>query len=477
MFPKPFKIFIILVVLLGCTMIIADVAMDVMVLNETSLAAETQELQGIQGASITATEVQVSKATQRGKKDQAKTLDSLMKEQIQCYTIINGALEVQRTYYTAYKGGKEGQIKKSLSDLNSSIPKAQNAFKKLQKITERKISLIKSTTGDVAAINVEKASLASWAAAVKALSTKPMTEDEVAKRNDSIEEQSSIAIKTAHNMARFTDPASLSEEQKKNLKINVVDKGEEVIKNLGDVIKVLPQLMLSMVQGASVGMKMANDAMGSYSDMGKMMHDATYNQGFFNKGNMSKYQRSLDGVGKRINGFLGYYTPFIQTVGDKVGSPVSVSPSKGSSGEGDEIVFVDPEGRYILVGDSKEYSQILIDRLATKMRSCGDVQMMVIFEYTDAYREAFLKGLKKKNPQAAAQLSSVAIEYCFVRLSKYHRFERFAVIERNFQDAKGRELLHVQYPATETEEIIRKSPMEKAMRLAVKISKNSGGAI
>ncbi len=78
---------------------------------------------------------------------------------------------------------------------------------------------------------------------------------------------------------------------------------------------------------------------------------------------------------------------------------------------------------------------------------------------------------------AAAQLSSVAIEYCFVRLSKYHRFEQFAVIERNFQDVNGRELLHVQYPATETEEIIRKSPMEKAMRLAVKISKNSGGAI
>ncbi len=78
---------------------------------------------------------------------------------------------------------------------------------------------------------------------------------------------------------------------------------------------------------------------------------------------------------------------------------------------------------------------------------------------------------------AAAQLSSVAVEYCFVRLSDYHRFERFAVIERNFQDAKGRELLHVEYPATETEGIIRKSPMEKAMSLAVKISKNSGGAI
>ena len=471
MFPKPFKIFVLLLLLVGCSVIVADMDRSVVVLNETSIAAETQELQGIQGASITATEIQVSKATQGGKKDQAKTLDSLMKEQIRCYSIINGALETQRTYYTAYKGGNEGEIKKSLSNLNAAIPKAQEAFKKLQSLTDQKISLIKSTTGDVAAINVEKASLASWAAAVKALSTKPMTEDEVTKRNDAIGEQSSIAIKTAHNMARFTDPGSLSEEQKKNLKINVVDKGEEVIKNLGDVIKVLPQLMLSMVQGASVGMKMANDALGSYSDMGKMMHDASYNQGFFSKGNMDKYQRSLDGVGKRINGFLGYYTPFIQTVGDKVGSPVSVSSSKGSAGEGDDIVFVDPDGRYILVGESQEYSQVLLDRLVTKRRGDGDIQMMVIFEYTDAYREAFLKSLKAKNPQAAAQLSSVAIEYCFVRLSEYHRFERFAVIERNFQDAKGRELLHVKYPATETEEIIRKSPMEKAMRLAVKISK------
>lgn len=469
MFPKPLKVFLMLVFLLGCSMIIADMAMNVMVLNETSIAAETQELQGIQGASITATEIQVSKATQKGKKEQAKTLDSLMKEQIRCYSIINGALESQRTYYSACKDGKERQIKKSLSDLNKAIPRANNAFKKLKSITSKKISLIKSSTGDVAAINVEKASLASWAAAVKALSTKPMTEAEVTKRNDEIGEQSSIAIKTAHNMARFTDPATLSDEQKKNLKINVVDKGEEVIKNLGDVIKVLPQLMLSMVEGAVVGMKMANDALGSYSDMGKMLHDATYNQGFFNKGNMDKYQKSLDGVGKRINGFLGYYTPFIQTMGEKVGSPVSMASSRGSGQ--DDIVFVDPEGRYILVGESKEYSQVLLDRLATKRRKNGDIQMMVIFEYTEAYREAFLKNLKRKNPQAASQLSSVAIEYCFVKLSEYHKFDKFAVIERSFQDGQGRELLHAEYPATEMEEIVRKSPMDKARRLSVKILK------
>jgi hypothetical protein len=200
-----------------------------------------------------------------------------------------------------------------------------------------------------------------------------------------------------------------------------------------------------------------------------MAHDLTYNQGFFTKENMDKFQRSLDGVGKRINGFLGYYTPFVQTVGEKVGSPLSVS-SRGSAAQAD-VVFVDPDGRYVLVGDNEDYSQILIDRLATKERNGGDIQMMVIYEYTDAYKRAFLDTLKKKHPQVASQLSSVAIEYCFVRLSKFSRFKKYAVIESNFQDAKGRELLHLEYPALEMEEIVRNSPMDKARILALKLLK------
>ncbi len=56
--------------------------------------------------------------------------DISLKEQIQCYTAINGALEIQRTYYTAYKAGKEGRIKKPSQISTSRYPKLKMPLKK-----------------------------------------------------------------------------------------------------------------------------------------------------------------------------------------------------------------------------------------------------------------------------------------------------------------------------------------------------------
>jgi hypothetical protein len=274
-------------------------------------------------------------------------------------------------------------------------------------------------------------------------------------------------------MARYVDPDTLTATQKKNLDVNVVSKGEVVIKNLGDVLNVLPKLLLSMVQGTVVGMQLTNDVMRAYQgkSLEQMMHDASYGQGFFSKENMNSYQKALDSVGMQIQGFLGYYAPFIETVGEKTGRAVSVSGTKSSSSAGADMIFVDPEGRYLLVGSSKEYSQVLMDRLSTKKRSDDDIQVMIVYEYTPEYKQAFLESLRKQNGQIASQLSSVAFEFCFLKLNEYYGYRRYAVIERNFQNAARQQILHLKYPATDYVEIERNSIMDNARKIALTLVK------
>lgn len=457
-----------IVVLLLAAYVVAQ-SLDVLSLNEVAMNTHSQELEGIQGATITATEVQVTKAVKRGKNKDAQTLDSLMKKQMECFKIINTALGAQQSYYSAQTGKDTEKAKTALSSLRTSIPKARSALETLRGLTHKKIELIRASTGDIGAINIENATFDSWAAAVRSLSTDLLTEKQVTEKNQIIAENSSIAIRTAHNMATYVDTNELTDSQKRNLDVNVVSKGEAVIKNLGDVLNVLPKLLASMAQGAAVSMKMTDDALKAYrgKSLEQMMHDASYGQGFFNKENMSVYQKALDSVGMQIQGFLGYYAPFIETVGQKVGRSASVSGTSGASSKGADMVFVDPQGRYLLVGSSKEYSQVLLDRIATKKRPDGDLQMMLVFEYTPEYKKAFLQ----ENKQAASQLQTLAYEFRFLKLSEYHAYRRYATIERNFQDASNREILHLELPATENVPIERNSLMEKARDIALTLIK------
>lgn len=457
-----------ILVLLLAAYVVAQ-SLDVLSLNEVAMNTHSQELEGIQGATITATEVQVTKAVQRGKNKDAQTLDSLMKRQMECFKTINVALGAQQSYYSAQSGKDTAKAKAALASLRNAIPKAQGALETLKGVTQKKIELIRASTGDIGAINVENATYNSWAAAVRSLTTELLTEKQVTDKNKIIAENSSIAIRTAHNMATYVDTSALTDAQKRNLDVNVVSKGEAVIKNLGDVLNVLPKLLASMAQGAAVGMKMTDDALKAYrgKSMEQMMHDASYGQGFFNKENMSVYQKALDSVGLQIQGFLGYYAPFIETVGEKVGRKAIVSGTSGASSKGAEMIFVDPQGRYLLVGSSKEYSQVLLDRIATKKRPDGDIQMMLVLEYTPEYKKAFLQ----ENKQAASQLQTLAYEFRFLKLSEYHAYRRYATIERNFQDANNKQILHVKLPATESLAIERNSLMEKARDIALTLIK------
>lgn len=279
--------------------VIAQMAYDVLALNETAMSTESQELQGIQGADETTMVVQKTKMNKSGAagKKAAGSLDAIHKQKLQQYKVINGALDTQKKLYAAQRDNDSSATRLSAS-LKKEIPQAKDALKKLRKLTDDEVGLIKSTTKDAQAIKVAEASYASWKSAVDNLKEQPLTDNEMKTRNAAIRKNSDIAITNAHEQAKQVKSDELAPEDKNLLKTNVVANARNIFSNLEQIMNQMQSMMKSLSGGAGPGGIDMNAIQGLAG--------------------------SFEGMAKQMQGFLGNFGPFAQTVGSLVGETVSV---------------------------------------------------------------------------------------------------------------------------------------------------------
>ena len=286
-------------IILCAGIVIAQMSLDVLALNETSVSAESQELQGIQGADETTMVVQKTKMNKSGAagKKSAVSLDGIHKQKLQQYGVINGALNTQQKLYAAQRANDSSASSLSAS-LKKGIPQAKEALKKLRKLTDDEVALIKSSTKDAQAIKVAEATYASWKSAVDNLKEQPLTDSEMKARDSAIRKNSDVAITNAHEQAKQVKSDELAPEDKSLLKTNVVGNARNIFSNLEQIMGQMQSAMKSLSGGAGAGgidMKALQGLSGSF-----------------------------EGVAKQMQGFLGNFGPFAQTVGSLVGETISI---------------------------------------------------------------------------------------------------------------------------------------------------------
>ena len=284
--------------LLGAAVVAAQMALDALALNETSVAAESQELQGVQGADETTMVVQKTKMRKSGAegKKASATMDEIHKNKLPQYRTINGALEIQKKLYSAQRENSP-QAKSLAASLKQEIPKAREALKTLRSLTDQEVALINSTTRDAKAIKVAESSYASWKSAVDHLKEAPLTDGELKARNSGIRANSEAAVSNAHDQAREVKPDDLAPEDKGVLKTNVVAGAADIFSNLQNIISDMQTIMnaLGGVKGGGIDINALQGLSGA-----------------------------MQGVARNMQGFLGVYGPFAQTVGGLVGEKVLV---------------------------------------------------------------------------------------------------------------------------------------------------------
>ena len=288
---------------LMCGLLIADMDKSVSVQNETSLAAESQELQGIQGADETNMVVQKTKMNKSGAAGQkaARSMDKIHKDKLSHYAVINGALQTQKDLYGAHREGQDSKIASLSTKLKKEIPQAQASLKKLRALTDEEVSLIKATTKDAQAIKGSEACYASWKSAVDALKDQPLTASELKARNEGIRKNSDVAIDNAHSQAKSIKSEDLAEEDKALLKKNVVGGAKNVFAGMESIMSSMQSIMQGFI--------------GQMQKGGMPNMDASALQGI---------QGMFEGIGKQMQGFMQGFGPFAQTVGGLVGEKVSV---------------------------------------------------------------------------------------------------------------------------------------------------------
>jgi len=285
--------------LLGAGIVIAQMALDALALNETSVAAESQELQGVQGADETTMVVQKTKMQKSGAsgKKASASMDEIHKKKLPQYRVINGALDTQKKLYAAQRENSPRASGFSAA-LKKEIPQAKDSLKKLRALTDQEVALIKSTTKDAQAIKVAEASYASWKSAVDHLKEQPLTEKELKARNQGIQKNSEIAVLNAHDQAKTVKSEELAPEDKNLLKSNVVGGAKNIFSNIQQIMSDMQSVM---------------NAFGGLSGTTGLNVNALQGLG-----------GAFQGVAKQMQGFLGNYGPFAQTVGALVGERVSV---------------------------------------------------------------------------------------------------------------------------------------------------------
>lgn len=297
------KVLCVIFLAMFCTVVIADPATDVLVQNEMSIAAEAQELQGIQGAGETSMVAQKTKARKSGKQGEktAQSLDKIQKDKLPQYKVINGAFKTQQDLYAARGQENDAEASSLSAKLKKEIPQAKEALKKLEKLTAEEVSIIKKTTKDANAIKTAEATYSGWKSVVDALKEDALTEKELQSRRKAIQVASKEAVEGAHAQAKDLNPKDLAAEDKKILKNNVVGGAKNVFAELESI----------MSNMASVMQKFA----GEMQKGGMPQMDVNSLKGL---------QTAFEEIGKGMQEFMGSYGPFAQTVASLVGEEITI---------------------------------------------------------------------------------------------------------------------------------------------------------
>lgn len=457
-----------ILVLLFAALVIA-VAREAVVASQVSSVAAFHELQGIQGADTTQNVAQQKKAKKSGKVAEAKELDEIRRQKVALFKVIATAQETQRLYYQANEKGQDASNLRG--ELEKQIPEARSALETLKALTDKEVALLQAIGGDESAIYVAKSFYTAMETTVKSLQLEELDESQMALLEKNIRVEGQNAIATAHHMARKLETNELDSDEKDTLDKEVVVPGEKAVKGLGDVLSNLPQIIWASLQGLSESTNLVNRAMDRYGSsqngLEQMMHDLTYNQGMFNRKNMSQHQQRMDAIGAGVHQFLGTYSPFIKTVGERIGK----STDTDAMGYGDDIIirFADSKGRLYIV-EEDDNMRVIVDKMLTRWDSDEhEVRTMVIYEYNDMGVERVVEDFKRFASDAERYVREARIIY----IHKGYRpgIWKSFLYEINFQDENGRQLYHYssqQVPAGEY--IHRKSWDSKILETVMVIS-------
>lgn len=297
------KVLCVIFLAMFCTIVIADPATDVLVQNEMSIAAEAQELQGIQGAAETSTIAQKTKIRKSGKQGEksAQSLEKIQKDKLPQYKVINGAFQTQQDLYAARGQGNDAQASSLSAKLRKEIPQAKEALKKLEKLTAEEVSIIKKTTRDANAIKTAEATYSGWKSVVDALKEEPLTDQELQSRRNAIQTASKEAVEGAHDQAKALNSKDLADEDRKILKNNVVGGAKNVFAGMESIMSNMASVMQKFV--------------GEMQKGGMPQMDANSIKGL---------QSAFEEIGKGMQEFMGSYGPFAQTVASLVGEEITV---------------------------------------------------------------------------------------------------------------------------------------------------------
>ncbi|MDR2527950.1 MAG: hypothetical protein LBD04_02885 [Synergistaceae bacterium] len=444
---------VVLLLLLFAALVVAT-AREAVVASNVSNTAAFHELSGIQGADTTQNVAQQKKVMDAGKEAEAKELAEIRQKKVGHFRVISAAQEAQNNYYKANTEG--GDISARRAELEQRIPEARGSLEEVRLLTDREVAILEELGNSEAAISIARSFYKALETTVNTLQVEDLTEQQMEEREKNIRIAGNSAIATAHNMARGFRQNDMNEEEKTTLDKDVVEPGEKAVKGLGSVLTNMPQIIWASFQGLSESYNVATQALKSYQNaqggLGQMLHDLSYNQGMFSRGNMSAYQKRLDAFSAGVQQFLGTYSPFVKTVGQSIGRQANLD----AMGYGENVVirFADAYSRLYVVSEN-DHMRVLVDKTRTQWGD-GDheVRTMIIYEYDDEGVEDAVEDIEQFAPGFSRYIRDSRIVYIYrgYRPSVWKAF----LYEINFQDANGQERYHYSDPTIPKGDFIRR---------------------
>jgi hypothetical protein len=300
---------IIVLLLVAAAVALAIAAKSAIDAGTQSMSAASSALGGLQGAGAVDEVVHENKAKKAGKTKEAQELESIAARRVKIYQTITAATNKQSEYYDALD--KDADASSLRRDLEARIPQAREALTELKPLTDREITLLRSIDGDEGAISRVNSFYKAMETAVNSLQVDKLSKEQMDAIDRDIQVQSKKSLSEARTVAATLKPSDLDNDQKKTLNEQVVTNGKKDIANLNGILKVLPKLIQELMQSA----KSTTDSV-KKNPLGMITKSAS--GGALPK-EITDVKDRLEALSKSIEGLVGEYSPFVDTVAKGIG--------------------------------------------------------------------------------------------------------------------------------------------------------------
>ncbi|MDR3231304.1 MAG: hypothetical protein LBT65_07680 [Synergistaceae bacterium] len=300
---------IIVLLLIAALVALAIAAKSAIDAGTQSTSAAASALGGLQGAGAVDEVVHENKAKKAGKTKEAAELESIAGKRAKIFQVITAATNKQGEYYSALERDLDASALRS--DLEARIPKARESLAELKPLTDREIVLIKSIDGDEGAISRVSSFYKAMETAVNNLQIDKLSKEQMDAIDRDIQAPSQESLREARAVAATLKPNELDAEQKKTLNEQVVTSGKQNIANLNAILKELPKIIQELTQSVQ------STAGASKNPIGLIKKAASGGGGLPTE--ITAVKDRLEALSKSINGLLGEYSPFVDTVAKGIG--------------------------------------------------------------------------------------------------------------------------------------------------------------